>query len=230
MIVTPIANGIEIIIFLFIIGSSIVSKLIQANQQPKGQRGPKGPPREKTDVEREIEAFLRGTVRAKENDEAGAAQGDAAQRPPQLPPQRPVGGTARRGASVAPRKPAEIEAARQAFPRGESVVEHVDRHIVDHGVSEYDPPLGDDVGQSDERFEAQLHKSFDHTLGSLRKSDIDTDEIAEGTDDDAWAYREAAVPGSDTAKRVRELLSNPQDVASAFVLSEILKPVDPEQE
>lgn len=231
MIYTPLANGIELIIFLFIVGSSIVSKLMQGKQEGRARPKP-GAPKPKpaqTDVEREIQAFLQRTEQAKVKQQKGqrAGQRGGANRPPVPPPQRPrqrpTAGTARRESSVPPRRIAKSLSEKvgvDPFPENESVGQHVDRHMA---LSDRDAHLGDQIGLADERLEEHLHQAFDHSLGSLKKSDIETDDITEGTDSDVWARRDSSREFT-SADRVREMLSNPQDIAAAFILSEIIKP------
>ena len=72
--------------------------------------------------------------------------------------------------------------------------------------------LGEEVGQADEQLEARLHKKFDHRLGAL--------------DDGPGMPRlpERVEEAPTVASEIAQLLSNPESVRHAIILSEVLTP------
>ena len=81
-----------------------------------------------------------------------------------------------------------------------------DRHVVGESSR-----LGQGVASSDERLEERLHQKFDHRLGKL-SSDV------AGPSDDAEAEAEPS-----SASRIKAMLSGPNGVRDAVILSEILR-------
>ncbi len=230
-------DWVEILIFLFIVTSSLVGQLFKAAQQrskkgaaAKGQR--KGPPamgkqpggqpvagppgqgapaagRPKTSLEKEIEAFLRKSL--------GQPAAEEPKAPP-LPQQRPS-----RPSAPPQRRPAKKPrpATSQDFPRTESVGQHVRRHLQTGGIAQRDAHLGDALGHADERLESHLHGVFDHQVGSLtRQSGRAGMSVAEGTDAGVWQHDAEMNPLSD---QLFQMLSTPQQVRTALVLAEVLR-------
>lgn len=224
----------ELIIFLFIVGSSLIGKLMQANHQrearkrqrpippgqpqPMNQRGQlnqprpgnqppqQAPPQDR--LEQEIEAFLRKSTPGEKTPPATPGQ-------PRANPMRQAVKKKQRPAKRAALRP---QPEQKAIRPSESVDQHVQRHIGSGGVAERDAHLGDQLELADERVEAHLHEVFDHRLGSLGST---TDQsISEGTDADIWDPKRAGLPVS---AQLFDMLSSPQHVGTAIVLSEIIR-------
>lgn len=121
-------------------------------------------------------------------------------------------------------RPAPVEAAAAAtvaerIEHAESVAEHVTGHMSRDEFAARAAHLGAELSQTDERLEARLHQKFDHGLGNLSARRL---------------AREAAdleQRGLDTAPTLADnlltLLSTPQGVQQAIILSEVLdRPTD----
>jgi hypothetical protein len=269
-------DWVEIIIFLFIVGSSLFGQLFKAAQQqrkksqrvarppaqarpvatsaqarpaprapqarpaatppqarpPGGQRpaaaaGPVQPRagqppvadagRPKTALEKEIEAFL-GRSTGQTPPAPAARQERSPARTEQKPP-----ATRRRPSTPTPDRPRPVEPDR-SFSAQESVAEHVQRHIQRGGVAQRDAHLGETLEQSDERLETHLQDVFQHRLGNLqREAAPSPSAIAQGTDAGVWVGGRPAHPLAD---ELYEMLSTPQKVRTAILLSEILRRPD----
>jgi hypothetical protein len=232
-------DWIEIIIFLFIVVSSLIGQLFKSvqDQKRKRQKGkgkrqapvppvvrqpPAGAPvagapaagGAQTSLEKEIEAFLRKTVGGKPAEQARPLQPPAAGTARKRPlAERPP--TVRRAPQPPPRQPTSD------FPARESVGEHVQRHVRKGGVAERDAHLGDLLEQADERMESHLQQVFEHRLGTLQgEAATPADRIAQGTDSAVWQRAQAAHP---LASQLFEMLSTPQHLQAAIVLSEVLR-------
>lgn len=102
----------------------------------------------------------------------------------------------------------------------ESVAEHVSEHMKQGEFAERASHLGEVVAHSDERLEARLHQKFDHGLGSLSARR----EAREAAD---LATKSAQASPTALADSLVELLSTPQGVQQAVILSEVLnRPAD----
>lgn len=238
------ADWVEIAIVVFIMTSSLIGQLYKAVQKqqkkkrqikkkqlepahlpparpeprrPEPRRGEPvaGPPAvERKNLEDEIEAFLRKSLGGKEPPK------EAPVKPPpprRVAPQR----TPQHGRQ---RKP--VAASDPDFPAQESVGEHVERHIESQGMGRRDAHLGEMIGQADERLETHLTQVFEHRLGNLREQSIgESTSIGQGTDAAYW--NQTSGP-NELHQRIFELLSTPQNVQAAVLLSEILRrPDDP---
>jgi hypothetical protein len=239
------ADWIEIVIFLFIVISSLIGQAYKAVQQQQRQKPKRAvrppvqavPPaqrkaagevvaeaeRPKSSIEREIEAFLRKSLGQPEAKPKPAAQqagkskqrgGPAAKQPPAKQPPAPPRRLVRT-------EPLETEARSLA---AESVAEHVERHIQRGGVVQRDAHLGEQLAQADERLESHLQDVFQHRLGTLAGDEGRPESaVDQGTDAGVWAGRRSANP---IAMELHELLSNPQKLQAAIVISEILRRPD----
>lgn len=214
----------QIVIFAIIVLFSIAGKFIQDVQQRQRQRPdrpqvPPGhddvfgnvpdavddPPNPNEDrLEKEIEAFLRKAT-------GQAPPPDPPPTPKPTPPEPP-----RKPRTLAP-PPAKLASA---FPKRESVEEHVERHMIRGGVGERDSRLAETIERADERIESHLHTVFDHRLGKLGTDTSDT-AIREGTDAAAWTGRRST--DNPLARKLFDMMSSPSDVGVAIVLSEIVR-------
>ena len=252
--ILPLAvDWVELIIFLFIIGSSLIGKLMQANHQrgakrqipvppvakpgqanPRGNANPPGQPvrpgqqrhmagqppappgagQAENRLESEIEAFLR---KAAANKKGGVKQNaPAASPPPMHPGQTPRKQQRQETRRKGPLRPEPQE--QQPFRKSESVGQHVQRHIRSGGIGEREPHLAENLENADERIEEHLHEVFDHKLGNLTST---TETISQGTDARVWEDNQQET--SDMANRLFDMLSSPQQVGAAIVLSEIIR-------
>ncbi len=169
----------------------------------------------------EIEEFLR---RAAERRRRQMQQQQAPQQPPQhQPPQRPA------PQQQMPQRPAPqeiqylqpeivdaeiIEA--DPFPSHENVAQHVTRHMDMREFTERASHLGEEVGLADDNLEARLHSTFDHDLGKLAKGDTATDDFHQSQSQAAKTAARSA------AANLAAMLTQPQNLRQAIILSEIL--------
>jgi hypothetical protein len=230
-------DWVEIIIFLFIVISSLIGQLFKSAKSSKkaGRPQPKANPRPvaqrpapaervrkparveaapiqtdagPTTLEKEIEAFLRQH-----------RTGQAADRPPAPPGRKPT--PSRPPAAPKPR-PVPVE----EHPVHESVEQYVQR-TVRTGEARRDAARGGGewLDQADERLEVHLQQVFQHNLGQLGSTTAAQPGIAAGTDAAVWDSHQAAYP---LHAQLYQMLSTPQHVRTAIVLSEILRrPEDP---
>jgi hypothetical protein len=226
---------IKILIFLLFVLGPLIGNLFKGDPQARGKappRRPKGPPapapvpgNARDRLEAEIEGFLRQA--------RGAAEPEREKQPrrreplPAQPERRPA-----RPPVQAKVLPTQAEPARQVGRRrelGAGVSRHVQEHIEAHPVTEKSARLGRSVGLADENIESHLHQIFDHQLGQFdlsKASPTDPEMIQEGTDAAVWQQVDhAGVKQQKQQVRmdaVRKLLSQPQGMQQAIVISEIL--------
>ncbi len=96
---------------------------------------------------------------------------------------------------------------------GESVAEHVKRHISVDDVTENSADFGRSVAEEVIELNQHVHDVFDHKVGSLPKSRIGTTPL------DPVSKDKPVTP----ADRIRKMLSDPHSVRDAIILQEILK-------
>jgi hypothetical protein len=87
-------------------------------------------------------------------------------------------------------------------------------------LAQSDRERGAEIGLADERMESHLRHYFDHTVGEIA-APLDMQPIAEGTDASVWDAR--TTTANPLAKQVVEMLSNPAQVQSVILASEILR-------
>lgn len=105
-------------------------------------------------------------------------------------------------------------------PELESVSDHLAEHLKRGEFEERASHLGEVVAHSDERLEARLHQKFDHRLGSLSAMR----QAREAAD---LAQRDIAAEGNPLTEGLLDMLSTPQGVQQAVILSEVLgRPTD----
>ena len=157
--------------------------------------GPKAEPRRKP-LEDEISEFLR---RAAER-----------QRPAR-PESRPASSPRPAARPPSPRAPAQpVEAAiATARPTGADVDAHVRRYLDADEFTRRSAEMGDRVAQADSQTDERLHEVFDHRLGQLQER---------------LPQEAAEVPRTAVQPiQLLALLSRPETVRNAVVLSEILQ-------
>ncbi len=170
---------------------------------------------------RDIEEFLKMAAQRRQQQKAQANQAARANRttPPagnRPPPPRPGSPPPR-----TPLRPAtndEIvvigESAAEPDPYRQSVRDHVRSHIDTSSLSEHASRLGEEVALADDKLDARLHSTFDHNVGNLK---INTGSALSTT------TTTTARDVSPLARDLLEMLSNPQSIRQAILISEVLK-------
>ncbi len=239
------ADWLEVIIFAFIVISSILGQIYKVWQERAEKKKGELKPVELPDMAAEKVGKGRPQAGPIVDDPLRREIRDFVQRPPAgrppaefapteipgTPPpsrtrqgSRPLpsdtkkrAGAKRAAGGQAGKRPPVV---RPAAPRGEGVAEHVQRHIQASDVGDHAAQLGSALGQADERLESRLHATFDHRLGTLAKEPVGT-QVAEGTDNAAW--RPTAVSGGAIAPQVVAILRSHKGLAAALVVHEILR-------
>jgi len=218
-----------IIIFLVIVGPMIAQLLSKARQiQPPGgqPRPPGGNPRPQPaprDMADEIGEFLRRA--AKRREEAAAPPAEAQPAPAEMQPARP--------AELRPLRPAEQKPAAPAgqplqaevvvaAPVGGRVAQHVAQYLDEQDIEQREAELGKEVARADQKIDQRLHQVFDHRVSRLETvpGEAAAPPSAYESPDLTGAGPEAAAP---FAVGLTDLLTNPDSLAQAIVLVEILK-------
>lgn len=189
-------------------------------QEPAHAGAPRRAPQE--NIRSEVEEFLRRVGQDDRGERAGGRQPRRQPRPSQIElleedsgfdvDQRP------RQSRQKPRPTPKPQP--EPMQPHESVAQHVSEHMKQGEFAERASHLGEVVAHSDERLEARLHQKFDHGLGSLaarRKAREAADLALLGSKSESNPLAESLV----------ELLSTPQGVQQAVILSEVLnRPAD----
>ena len=98
--------------------------------------------------------------------------------------------------------------------REQSVSEHVQEHIDTSDVSEHAEHLGERIQRADDVISKRIHQKFDHDVGRLEDTPtVQDDEVASVVEDQA----------SKMASDLLRMLSRPESVRQAIMISEILK-------
>lgn len=105
-------------------------------------------------------------------------------------------------------------------PLGGKVPALAERHLDSRELAERASHLSH-VDQADEEMQSHLQQVFDHQLGSLAPRLADSAEPAAG--DHATAPSEAPTAMPTTAEALAVLLSNPQSLRGAVILTEIFR-------
>lgn len=165
---------------------------------------------------RDIEEFLKMAAKRRQQQKkqggrpATPAAGGAQQRATPPPPRQ----TARPatddeiviiGGSVAP----------APDPYNQSVAEHVRSHIDTSDLVQHARELGGEVALADDKLDARLHDTFDHKVGSLK---TDLSRSIQSTTTTTTAKVVAPI-----ANDLLEMLSNPESIRQAILISEVLK-------
>lgn len=177
-----------IVFILYTIGQLVMGQGKKPPQKrvppkPRPAVGPQQPPRTiEEKLRNEVEEFLR------------QVKGEQPQHP-QNPP-RPVTISSR----PVPAQPVETSRV--------SIQEHVVRNISTADVTQHAATLGAELGQTDERFQAQLQERFQHHIGAL--------EPQQQTVEPRRSQNHAAA-------EIANLLKSPNGVRQIIVASEILR-------
>lgn len=177
---------------------------------------------------RDIEEFLRKAAErraAQQQAQRGGAQPAPTQPSPPRPPvpaQRPPEITR---PAVQPRAldsgGSEIQDEPNPFPSGQSVTQHVQKHI-DQGASEIEQQtkrLGERVGQTGKKVNERVHQKFDHEVGNLAESQS-RGEPKKGKSTEP----KSRVPVAKIAPQtIAELLRSPLALRQSIIVSELLK-------
>jgi hypothetical protein len=171
----------------------------------------------------EVEEFLRrvAQLRAQAEAQARAQQ----QRPGFQPPQQPLAPPPQRmtppPARLVPAQeevvylePAEVEVVDAELAElGDDVGRHVAQHLRGgQEIAAHAQQLGAEVDRADDKLESRLHQTFDHQLGSLRKTASDTAAV------------EHVKPAPDvTSGDIRTMLTSPAKIRDAIVMAEVLR-------
>jgi hypothetical protein len=85
-------------------------------------------------------------------------------------------------------------------------------------IAAHTEQLGDEIEMADDKLAAHLHEVFDHKVGDLKKSTMEAAAVSP-----SQAARDAPLPG---AASIARMLTDPQSLRNAFIMSEILKRPD----
>jgi hypothetical protein len=173
----------------------------------------------------EVEEFLRrvAQLRAQAEAQARAQQQRPGFQPPQQqpPPQRMTPPPARlvpAQEEVVYLEPADVEVVDAELAElGDDVGRHVAQHLRgNQEIAAHAQQLGAEVDLADDKLETRLHQTFDHQLGSLRKTASDSAAV------------EHVKPAPDvTSSALRSMLTSPAKIRDAIVMAEVLqRPVD----
>jgi hypothetical protein len=211
---------IPFLIMLLILGfMSLIQKLakVQAPQQRPGR-----PPRpENPDVQRQIEEFLR---RATERNAGRVPQGDRPAQPPA------AATTAQRGPRKAtkaePAAPPAPETAEEA-PVGSRLAGQVQQDINTAEFTRRSRELGGKVVQGDQQFEEHVDQAFQGEISALSQRPGETASAPRVEPAKSPTFAEVARPVSTIAGvSFTDLLTSPETILQAIVVSEILRRPD----
>lgn len=100
-------------------------------------------------------------------------------------------------------------------PQRQTVAEHVRAYIDTSDVTEVSQQLGEEVALADDKMDARLHRTFDHSVGHL--------PLAARESAFATTTTTTAKQVSPAADALLGMLSHPESIQQAILLSEILK-------
>ena len=194
-------------VILFIIVPAIgqmISKMRQQGQKPGGG-GPRPARRVPVEaVEDEIGDFLRRAV------QRGAAQKPAEGPQPPRPAQPPM------MAEVAALVPDEEQ------PLGSRLRQHVGEYLDEKEFSNWASKLGAEVAQADEHLAEHLHEALDHQLSRVAAKPGES-SVAPGVDQPAGREDLSGEVPAVAVAGLPVLLSNPQNLRQAIIITEILQ-------
>ncbi|MEM7784699.1 MAG: hypothetical protein AAF939_01885 [Planctomycetota bacterium] len=101
--------------------------------------------------------------------------------------------------------------------RRESVADHVERYLDTSSIAQHAEQLGDRIASIHDQVEKEVHQHLDHDISRVD----DTPTITDDPSPAIFGKRNA-----NAAIRLKEMLSNPNDVGNAILLAEILKRPD----
>ena len=171
---------------------------------------------------RDIEEFLKMAAKRRQQQKQQGG-GPRAQRPASPPPQQQPPAQTPKPARPQTRRPPVQPANEDEIivlgtsttkspidPYRQSVSEHVKSHIDTSALGEHASHLGEEVGLADDKLEARLHSTFDHSVASLESSGK-VRQVG-GSDDDLNAV----------AIELVAMLRNPNSIRHAIILNEVL--------
>jgi hypothetical protein len=106
----------------------------------------------------------------------------------------------------------EVELADQTDRVGRSVEMHMRGT---QQIAAHTEQLGDEIELADDKLEQHLHQVFDHKVGDLKKSTMEP-----AASSPSLGAQPAPPPAGAS---IAQLLASPQNLRSAFILSEVLK-------
>ena len=184
-----------IVVVLFIVVpvvGQLLSKMKQA-QQPGGAPGPRKPPVEVAD---EIEVFMRRVL--------GGEEAPEEPKPRPQPAEQPV-------------QAVVIEDE----PRVKQLAEHVKNYFDSEKSTKQTDSLGREVAFKKNQFEQHVHQVFDHQLGELDLAASQASPVKIETALTGLGQSRAEEPPL-FAAGLSAMLSNPDSLAQAIALSEII--------
>ena len=205
-----------IVVLLFFVVPAIAQYLAKrqaAQGKPPGQANqPRPVPR---NVSEQIEEFMRQAAKRQQKPD-GPRKADGPRRVPS--PQR-----------AAPTQPAQpvpatVVAEVQPAPLGRQVSEHVDKYLDEEEFLRRQKQLGKEVVEVDQEIGQHMKQVFEHHVGKLQAADDDAESSppAEPQPQLVGAALAASEDSTATAAHMFELLSSPDSLRDAIVLSEIL--------
>ena len=173
---------------------------------------------------RDIEEFLRKAAERRAAQQQGQRPGSqpppaqpspprqapAQQRPPEIT--RPV---------MQPRTTGEIQDEPDPFPSGQSVAQHVQKHI-DSGASEISQiarKLGERVGQSGKKVNERVQQKFEHEVGNL----ADSQGRGESKKKQPTEGRLRPAATVITSQTIADMFRSPPALRQAIIVAELLK-------
>ena len=97
--------------------------------------------------------------------------------------------------------------------RDQSISDHVRQHIDTRDVSDHADHLGERIQNVDDVVQARIHRKFDHDVGQLDDRPTVQDDVVASVESDDVSRLAADLLG---------MLSNPESVRQAILVSEIL--------
>lgn len=184
--------------------------------QPPVQQRPNVPPvpQKKQPGLDDVQEFLR---RAAEQRQRPPQQKEKDQRKQQRPlQQQPKKSPQQQGSRKQKSQPRPLEAEVVQEPmRERSVSAHVQKHLDPQEFKNRSEQLSS-VASAPSQIDSHLHQVFDHQVGRLTRG-------IEADDDPAREGPQAGLPPS---AAIATLFANPESFRQAFILSEILRPLD----
>jgi hypothetical protein len=185
-----------VVFILYAIGQFVMN---QGKKPPPQRPAQKPRPAAPAQQPRTLEEKLRSEV----EDFLRQVQGE---QPKQQPQQRPVVVSPR---TIVAKVEQPVQTVIELEPERVSLREHLARSMSTTDVTENAATLGSEMGQTDERFQAQLQGRFQHQIGSLEPRQEQRTE----------SPRRRSI----AATEIANLLRSPQGMRQVIVASEILR-------
>ncbi len=103
-------------------------------------------------------------------------------------------------------------------PWGDSVAGHVAQHLSPRDLQRRGSDFGRSVDEADDKLDSHLHDVFDHQVGNLSRGS--TSQVNDEVQD---AYEEKKARVHEPGVSIQDMLSNPETLRNAFILSEIFR-------